>query len=64
MFSFALSWSGTVLLTVANQERAKLNMPNKQAHDTSAAIQTAVEAIRMLIRADGAKAEQAAQDPE
>ena len=49
--------SGTVLLTVANQERAKLNMPNKQAHDTSMAIQTAVEAIRMLIRQDGAQAE-------
>ena len=49
--------SGTVLLTVANQERAKLNLPNKQAHDTSTAIQTAVEAIRLLIKADGAQAE-------
>ena len=49
--------AGTVLLTVANQEREKKGLPNKQAHDTSMAIQTAVEAIRLLIRQDAAQAE-------
>lgn len=47
--------AGTVLLTVANQERAKAGLENKQAHDTSMAIQTAVEAIRLLIRSDREK---------
>lgn len=37
-------------LVVANQERAKLGLPNEQAHDTGLAIRTAVEALRMLIR--------------
>ncbi|MGI5888869.1 MAG: uridine phosphorylase [Oscillospiraceae bacterium] len=41
--------AGTVLLTVANQERAKRGLPNPQEHDTEAAIKTAVEAIRMMI---------------
>ncbi len=41
---------GSVLLVVANQERAKKGLPNEQVHDTSLAIQTAVEAIRGLIR--------------
>ncbi len=40
---------GSVLLVVANQEREKLGLPNPQAHDTDAAIRTAVEAIRILI---------------
>ena len=43
---------GTVLLTVANQERAKQGLPNPQVHDTSAAIKTAVEAIRYLIASE------------
>ena len=47
--------AGTVLLTVANQERQKEGLPNKQEHDTSAAIRTAIEAIRLLIKADAAK---------
>ncbi|MBQ7679548.1 MAG: uridine phosphorylase [Butyrivibrio sp.] len=41
---------GTVLLVIANQERAKKGLSNPQAHDTETAIETAVEAIRQLIR--------------
>lgn len=41
---------GTVLLTVANQEREKLGLPNAQAHDTDGAIRVAVEAVRSMIR--------------
>ena len=43
---------GTVLLTVANQERAKTGLPNPQAHDTDLAIRTGVEALRRLIAQD------------
>ena len=43
---------GTVLLTVANQERAKLGLDNPQVHDTDMAIRAAIEALRILIRAD------------
>ncbi|MBR5338239.1 MAG: uridine phosphorylase [Lachnospiraceae bacterium] len=43
---------GSVLLVVANQERAKKGLPNAQAHDTELAISTAVEAIRLLIKQD------------
>lgn len=43
---------GSCFLVVANQERAKLGLPNKQAHDTELAIKTAVEAIRELIHQD------------
>ena len=43
---------GTVLLTIANQERAKAGLGNEQVHDTSGAIRTAVEAIRLLIKQD------------
>lgn len=43
---------GSCFLVVANQERAKKGLPNKQAHDTELAIRTAVEAIRILIRED------------
>ena len=46
---------GTVLLTMANQERAKKGLPNPVVHDTEAPIQTAVEAIRSLIRRDREK---------
>lgn len=41
---------GSVFLVIANQERAKKGLPNEQVHDTSLAIQTAVEAIRGLIQ--------------
>lgn len=40
---------GSCFLVVANQERAKLNLPNKQVHDTELAISTAIEALRILI---------------
>ena len=43
---------GTVLLVIANQERAALGLPNEQVHDTTAAIKTAILAIRKLIAAD------------
>ena len=41
-------------LVLANQERAKKGLSNVQAHDTKAAIETAVEAVRELIKADKA----------
>ena len=43
---------GSCFLVVANQERAKKGLPNKQAHDTELAIKTAVEALRILIKQD------------
>jgi uridine phosphorylase len=50
---------GTCLLVVANQERAKKGLPNRQAHDTELAIKTGVEALRILIRKDREKKAQA-----
>lgn len=47
--------AGAVLLVMANQERAKLGLDNPVVHDTDAAIRTAVEAIRILIREDAAE---------
>ena len=46
---------GSCFLVVANQERAKKNLPNEQIHDTEVAIVTAIEAIRLLIKEDNAK---------
>ena len=43
---------GSCFLVVANQERAKKGLANKQAHDTEIAIKTAVEALRILIKKD------------
>jgi len=43
---------GTVLLTVANQEREKAGLENKQVHDTDGAIKAAVKAIRLLIASE------------
>ncbi|MBQ6441197.1 MAG: uridine phosphorylase [Lachnospiraceae bacterium] len=43
---------GSCFLVVANQERAKAGLPNAQVHDTSLAIVTAVDAIRLLIQKD------------
>ena len=40
---------GTVLLTLANQERAKAGLDNPQVHDMDAAIRVAIEATRKLI---------------
>lgn len=47
--------AGSVLLVMANQERAKAGLENPVVHDTDAAIRTAVEAIRILIREDAQK---------
>ena len=44
--------AGSVLLVMANQERAKAGLYNPVVHDTDAAIRTAVEAVRILIRKD------------
>ncbi len=45
---------GSVFLTVANQERAKRGLENKQVHETSGAIETAIEALKILIDEDRA----------
>lgn len=44
--------AGTVLLTVNNQERVKRNMSNHISEDTEAAIETAIEALKILIKQD------------
>ena len=51
--------TGTVLLVCANKERIKLGYTDPEFHDTAPAIETAAEAVRLLIRAD-AEREQAA----
>ncbi len=43
---------GSVFLTVANQEREKLNLENPVVHDTQKAIKTAIEALKILIAND------------
>lgn len=43
---------GSIFLAIANQERERAGLPNRQVHDTEQAIQTAVEALRILIRQD------------
>ena len=47
--------TGTVLLVMANQVRAAKGLENPVVHDTDSAIRTAVEAMRILIRKDGAR---------
>lgn len=42
--------AGSVLLAIANQEREKLGLENPVVLDTDAAVRTAVEAVRILIR--------------
>ncbi len=42
--------TGSVFLTVANQEREKLGLENPVVHDTDMAIKTAIEALRILIQ--------------
>ena len=44
--------AGSCFLVVANQEREKLGLENPVVHDTDMAIQTAVEALRILIQKD------------
>lgn len=41
---------GTVLLTMANQEREKLGLPNEQIHDEYIPIKVAIEALKVLIK--------------
>lgn len=41
---------GSVLLSMANQEREKLGLENPVAHDTDLAIRTAIGAMRQLIK--------------
>ena len=43
---------GSVFLVVANQEREKAGLENKQVHDTEGAREVAIEAIRNLIKED------------
>ena len=45
---------GTVLLTIANQERAKAGLPNNQVHETGRTITCAVTALKILIEKDKA----------
>ena len=42
--------AGSCFLVMANQEREKLGLENPVVHDTDMAVQTAVEAIRELIK--------------
>ena len=44
--------TGTVLLVCAIKDREKLGYQDKDFHDTAPAIQTAIEAIRRMIRAE------------
>lgn len=44
--------AGSCFLVVANQEREKQGLENPVVHDTDMAIQTAIEAVRNLIRED------------
>lgn len=50
--SFLRIRTGSVLLALANQEREKSGMENVQFHDTARVIDTAVEAMRILIKQD------------
>lgn len=43
---------GSIFLTVANQEREKLNLENPVVHDTDTAIKAAIEALKILISND------------
>lgn len=46
---------GSVFLVIANQEREKAGLENKQVHDTDAAIRVAIEGIKSLIKKDKEK---------
>ncbi len=43
---------GSCFLVVANQERAKRNLPNEQVHDTEMAIKVTIEALKEIIEQD------------
>ena len=44
--------AGSCFLVVANQEREKLGLENPVVHDTDMSVQTAIEAVRLLIQSD------------
>jgi len=44
--------AGAVFSIVWNQEREKLGLENPQVHDTTAAIQTAVDAVKKLMESE------------
>lgn len=44
--------AGSIFNVVANQERRRLGLDDPQEHDTEAAIVTAIEALRILIKED------------
>ena len=44
--------AGSIFLVVGNQEREKAGLENTIVHETEAAISSAVEALRVLIRKD------------
>ena len=46
---------GSILLTVANQERAKQGLPNPQVHEVEAATRVTIQALRLLIAQDREK---------
>ena len=50
--SFLRVRAGACFLVLANQERVKKGLSNVQVHDTRIAVETAVEALRILIRED------------
>ena len=43
---------GSVFHVIWNQEREKAGLDQKESHDTSAAIQVGMEALKILIRRD------------
>ena len=44
---------GTVLLVLANQTRRGMGLEDPEVYDTEKAVETAVEAVRVLIRKGG-----------
>jgi len=44
--------AGSIMLVMANQERAKAGLDNPIVHDTDAAIQVSIQAVRNLIKQD------------
>lgn len=48
---------GSIMLVMANQERAKKGLPNPVVHDVEAPIKAAIEAIKLMIQADADKEE-------
>ena len=47
---------GAVLMVFANQTRRAMGLEDPKCYDTTEAVATAVDAVRLLIRRDGGKA--------